>query len=871
MQTNVVSRASNEADMNCEDTSKTIRSMGDSLGSPDGFCESAKDGHSFIVPIVFATNEAYAPYAGVCIRSIIDNAVDDVFYDVRVLHTGLSEETQHLLCSAADEALRVECIDVSDMIARFGDKLYERDYFSREMYYRFLIPDIMSEYERVIYLDCDMTVRCDLSMLMKIDMSRCCIAGCRNLMHQKMRDYVSDVLGLQPEKYINSGMMLFDTAACRKFRLLDRVYEEIGKWEMLRYPDQDLMNIIMSGRICYLPTEWNYLWHLERLEGSARSELRLLPSDRAALFAAKPNARIIHYTGDMKPWHYNGIPGADEFWKYAERSAFYEWITVRFAEKNRELEKVKLLFLDIRRDEYTVDITVAHEVLFDDRAARFAVYRDGKPLRTEACPHRNTVRGNVRLTQRIYRLSLPIDGIMSSPKRLTFLVNGSTVMFEYDKFFPLNGCSRSYFADCGILMYRDGRVLVLERCNKRKRIAHEVKYLKQLLTSHDRIRRKYFFVRLMYFITHIFMPKNIWLISDRPGVAGDNGEALFRYISADPKLSHRIRAYFVIDDDSPDYERLLRLGRVVRMSSFKHKLLALHADVKAVSQTDRPLYEPLERNYVKDLRHREVRVFLQHGITKDDISTLYSRYTHGFDIFVTAAHPEYDSIIENADYGCDEKIVKLTGFPRHDLLCDRAERIVLLAPTWRRELDPEHGGDEARFLSSEFYCRWHELIVDGTFMSECRKHGYSVELLLHNKVRPYAAHFDDVARDVRIVGEDERFADVFSRAAVLVTDYSSNSFEFSYLGKPVVYYQFDSDEFFRLHTYNKGYFDYERDGFGAVAHTEVELVGAVGEILDRGGCIDEKYASRIASFFAHRDGGSCERVVAEILGRLAQR
>lgn len=827
--------------------------------------EGMKNGR---IPVFFATNDAYAPYAGVCIGSVLDNSPDG-YFDFYILHTGLSESLQAELCGLSCRRARVECVDVSDRISSLGERIYTRDYFTKEMYYRFLIPEICTDRERAIYLDCDMIVRSDLAELMSVDMQGAAIAGCRNLMHSRMHSYVSRELGIDPLGYINSGMLVMDILACRSMDLTNRMSDELSRRPELRYPDQDLINIIFCGRIRYLPAEWNYLWHLERLERSAREELRLLPEDRREFRRAGKNVRIIHYTGDRKPWFYNGIGGSDTFWSYAKTSPFYRLIKERFVARNKGMQKIRLVFADFKGG--SLELTCSYEVLADECKDSFLFAVNNDIYSPTVYAKRRTVRDGVRLTQRLFTVRIPLERIRKGRVKLCFTVNGRCVLFEYDKYFPLNGCPRSYFAFQGIVLYRNGKELVLERCSRHRRMLLELRYLWSLVTSSLPRRRKYFFVRLLYFLTRPFISKNIWLISDRPGVAGDNGEALFRYICQSPELRGKVRAYYVISGTSGSFRRLSGIGSVVRMSSFRHKLLALHAAVKAVSQTDAPLYEVIVRDYIKDLRYREVRVFLQHGITKDDISRLYSRFSHGFDLFVTAANREWESIVSNPGYGCGPSIACLTGFPRHDLLEDKRDRIVVIAPTWRRELDAEAGGDAQTFLESDYYAVWHGLVAEGELTRLARENGYEVWLLLHDRMRPYAGLFADACEGVRIVDTDMSFSEMFSRGALMITDYSSNAFEFAYLKKPLIYYQPDHSEFFGRHTYDRGYFDYKRDGFGEVAESEEELLDAFRAFLARGGVIQEKYEERIRGFFAFSDRNNSARVVAQILKKIESR
>ena len=61
------------------------------------------------------------------------------------------------------------------------------------------------------------------------------------------------------------------------------------------------------------------------------------------------------------------------------------------------------------------------------------------------------------------------------------------------------------------------------------------------------------------------------------------------------------------------------------------------------------------------------------------------------------------------------------------------------------------------------------------------------------------------------------------KASLLVTDYSSIFFDFAYLRKPVIYAHFDYEEY-RMNYYPKGYFNYEKDRFGFIAHDLKRLI-----------------------------------------------
>ena len=816
-----------------------------------------------IIPVVFATNEKYAPFVSSCVESIKANSSKEYFYRVVVFNVDLSDDTKERLANATADNISVECLDVTNYIEDIKDKLYSHSYFSQEMYYRILIPDVFPNYEKVIYLDCDMIVLGDLAELYNIDIGENCIAACRNLMHTKMRNYVKNTLKLEPLEYINSGMLVINCKRFKEQHIKDKIFEEIKLHDILTYPDQDLINLVCKKSIYYLPLNWNYLWHLERLNRSFVEELKLDKKDLEEFNSVSQNIKILHYTGDKKPWTFNAIEKSEIFWEFAKKCTFKDIIEKNFYLENKNLQSIRLLFLDFNKK--SIILTCSYNVLDKDCTDSYLISINNDLYRPTISYKRVTHENNVYITQRIFKFTIPISKIQKSKVSVCFIINNKCSLFRYDTFFPLNGCPTSYFAHNGVLMYRQDKTLVFEKCTFKKRFKHERKYLKQLRKSKDGYQKKSFFLRMLYFLVKPFVPSNIWLISDRPDVAGDNGEALFTYLTGTKKYKKQINPYFVIDKKSPDYKRLKKKGKVIKLASLKHKIYALFCSVKAVSQTNHEVYNVFHRNYVKDLVYREKRIFLQHGITKDDISTSYSKFYHNFDMFVTAAYPEYESIIENINYGCDINTTKLTGFPRHDALSNKSNKAIVITPTWRKNLFANNQKNESLFKESKYFNTWHSLLTNKTFVDYAEKNGYEVWFVPHNNVECYMDLFSDIDSRIKVLSGNKCYSEIFSNGALLISDYSSNTFEFSYLRKPVIYYQFDENEFFGSHTYTRGYFDYRENGFGDVVTTEDELIYAIKKSIDSNCVIDPCFKERIDAFFKYSDQNNSERVIDQIL------
>ena len=124
--------------------------------------------------------------------------------------------------------------------------------------------------------------------------------------------------------------------------------------------------------------------------------------------------------------------------------------------------------------------------------------------------------------------------------------------------------------------------------------------------------------------------------------------------------------------------------------------------------------------------------------------------------------------------------------------------------------------------------------------------------------------FFDIPEDVTVLPYNSVWRDVFAQSAVMITDYSSVAFDFAYLERPIIYYQFDKESFFENHSYKKGYFEYETMGFGDVVNDEIELNECLGKILHNGCVLEDRYLGRIHSFFYLIDGDNCKRLLDRV-------
>lgn len=362
-----------------------------------------------------------------------------------------------------------------------------------------------------------------------------------------------------------------------------------------------------------------------------------------------------------------------------------------------------------------------------------------------------------------------------------------------------------------------------------------------------------------------------WVLMDRDIQADDNAEHLYRYIMTNhPKQ----QIYFALRKESHDWERLEAEG--FNLIDFGTKNFEYH-----LSKSSKIISSHLDRyinNYFGDeYEYTKKFVFLQHGITKDDLSAWFNG-KRNLQCIITATYPEYFSLIEDGGrYKLSEKEVVLTGFPRHDNLIRynlQDNKTILIMPTWRQNIMGEISGTgnnrviNKGFMNTNYAQSWSKFLHSKILADLAMNYGYEVIFAPHANIEAYLELFE--IPEYIVVWQASKstssMQQLFQNSKLMITDYSSVAFEMGLLDKTTIYYQFDREEAFSGgHIYQKGYFDYEKDGFGPVVTTEEDLLNQLEDVLKNNGAPSEPYATRIKNTFAYRDTNNCERVYQAIV------
>lgn len=351
---------------------------------------------------------------------------------------------------------------------------------------------------------------------------------------------------------------------------------------------------------------------------------------------------------------------------------------------------------------------------------------------------------------------------------------------------------------------------------------------------------------------------------DRDNKADDNAEHFYRYLMS---IGQTQNVYFLLCPQSPDWSRLKAEGfHLIEFNSREHHAALLNAELLISSHADLALLWPLPREEIENLVNYRF-VFLQHGVIYNDLS----RWLNTLDIacFVTSTPKERQSIAGLcSNYRLSEKEVVLTGLARHDALWKRkrSAKTILIAPTWRRYLLTEREGQPKRepidnFGASSYATHWKSVLHSSVLHEIATKHNLQIIFYPHPEMAVYLDEFK-VPEQVEVKNpllEADSIQKLFAQSALLITDYSSIALEIAYLEKPVIYFQFDIDQFYAGgHVIRGGYLDSIKDGFGPVCTTEFELLTQLESILS--GHVGPKFRNKSRATFPYKDGKCCERI-----------
>ncbi|HEK9101203.1 CDP-glycerol glycerophosphotransferase family protein [Bacillus pfraonensis] len=349
-------------------------------------------------------------------------------------------------------------------------------------------------------------------------------------------------------------------------------------------------------------------------------------------------------------------------------------------------------------------------------------------------------------------------------------------------------------------------------------------------------------------ISHLLLhKKEIWLVGEKLGnSASDTGYWFFKHCRE--KYPNK-NVYYLIDKKSPDYAKVKKLGRVIPFYSLKHIIYSMNA--KYVFSSDN--VNILLPSNIKHLR-KATRVFIQHGIILPGrVENVYHSNKDLADYILTSSNLE-TQIIKN-HFGYNNEEIWNCGLPRFDTLQNKEkEKRIMMTFTWRKNIQ-----NLEQLMESKYFTAIQSLLHNSKFIKMLEKNNIILDVCLHPRTcqlleEDNSGILNSLKTSPNIEIHDFNKANVrelIERSSLMLTDYSSISFDFVYLEKPIINYLFQnntpiSEE--NIKNVLPGYVSYSED----------DVIHAVEAYL-----VKQRQLKKINKkhYIKYDDGRNCDRLV----------
>lgn len=344
--------------------------------------------------------------------------------------------------------------------------------------------------------------------------------------------------------------------------------------------------------------------------------------------------------------------------------------------------------------------------------------------------------------------------------------------------------------------------------------------------------------------------ENIWLMGERTNTAQDNGIVFFKWLQENTSID----SYYVIEEDSSDYEQIKHLPNILIFGSDRHFEVAFKAKVLLGTHDLENIlpYKPAKGFFGYE---ETVKIFLQHGVLgRKNVEYHKKNYDMPFDLFIVSSDPEKQVIVMD-EMGYEAHEVAATGLARFDNLVQaNPPRDILLMPTWRDWINTDE-----QFLKSEYFLAYANLIQNEKLLGLLEEYNVNLNFYPHYRAQDYfQSEIDNMHNRIKFIPlGSQTVQQLLIDHALLITDYSSVSFDFTLLNKPVVYYHFDVERFFR-----KGILrPIEETFIGGIGSYEEELVTI---IEDRIKSNFANFEYEITGIIKHQDQQNSLRIYNEV-------
>lgn len=323
----------------------------------------------------------------------------------------------------------------------------------------------------------------------------------------------------------------------------------------------------------------------------------------------------------------------------------------------------------------------------------------------------------------------------------------------------------------------------------------------------------------------------------------DNAKEIFNFLKKQKNLT-----VFWCYSNKRNYDLKTINGRVVKLGSIFNYILYFNADFVFFSHSCSTDIAPVAQRVPFK---RPFKVFLGHG--PDGLKVRSNTKLEDADIYTCTSEFEYG--IKNREWKISSKNLAITGLAR----CDRYDKNtfyngqikeILFMPTWR---DWNYVDSMYEFKKSEFYQKINQILHDEQLHHLLEKNDAVLKVKLHPFFSKFRSAFSTLPYK-EIQFSTASIGSLIKNTDMLITDYSSISFDYLFLEKPIIFYQFDAAQYLQS---RGSYINFDDELFGIRCTNITQLLDAIKLCL-KGQAPNVKQQK--LKYFPFSDTCNCERI-----------
>ena len=264
--------------------------------------------------ICLSSNDNYIEHLATTMTSVLMTARPTDYFNFFILDGGISKKNKKKILELKNiRGCYIEFIAID--VNKFKTFPIRIEYMSLETYFRYLIPILKPELERILYLDCDTIVLRSLNDLYNMNFENNYLIAVKDSWFIEQNPFYKKYYIGKP---FNAGVLLINNKKWWKDDISAKLFEATNLLKNdLQHEDQDVLNYLFKDKVKFVDISYNlqtFSLATEKFEGNSTREIQH--------YIFEPV--IVHYTGKDKPWTTSECmhPYASQYFKFKAFSPF---------------------------------------------------------------------------------------------------------------------------------------------------------------------------------------------------------------------------------------------------------------------------------------------------------------------------------------------------------------------------------------------------------------------------------------------------------------------------------------------------------------------------------------------------------------------